>query len=138
MIVKYLQINPNSQIPDISLSSPFRSIIVIEEETQENWQYQVSQWLVKSGCLYMMTWGVNAESWHDSIDNAYLELYDYSDIPDNKQIITTWHTYDSLSEIFWYAKNVAKHPNVEIENTLILHISKVDNKEDLIKRYENE
>ena len=86
----------------------------------------------------MMTWGTNAESWHDSIDSAYLEFYDFLDIPEGKQITTTWHTNDSLSEVFWYAKNVAQHPNVKFENTLILHISIIDKRDDLIKKYENE
>lgn len=66
--MEYLQLQANSEPPDISKHSPFRAVLILEKSVSNEWQQQVSQWLVSSGCLYMMAWGINCSSWDDSVD----------------------------------------------------------------------
>ena len=100
MTATYLQIEEKSELPDISSLNPFRAIVVIEEERPVPWQTRVSNWLVESGCLYMMAWGKNSTSWDDSVDIANIEQFSFEDIPDDKFVMTTWHENETLKEVF--------------------------------------
>jgi hypothetical protein len=71
----------------------------------------------------MMAWGLECSSWDDSVDISNLKLFDYGEIPDDQFVMTTWHTDEPLSEVFWYSKNTALHPTIEIERTLLVHIA---------------
>ena len=122
-VMKYIQLQPGSALPDISDLSPFRSVVVIEESVTPEWLAQVSDWLVKSGCLYMMAWGKECSTWDDSVDTANLEIFNYKNIPDDKFVMTTWHEDELLKEVFWFSKHSADHPEIEISSTLVLHIS---------------
>jgi len=133
--MKYIQLQQGSEPPEITSMAPFRAVVVIEEEVTTDWQSIVSEWLVKSGCLYMMAWGKNCSSWDDSVDHANLSEFNYEEIPDNKLVITTWHDNEPLKEVFWYSKNTAIHSEVKIENTLILHISKSNNESKISNEY---
>ena len=124
MSVQYLQLQPDLTLPDISALKPFRVVVVIEEAVTPEWQSQVSTWLVASGCLYMMAWGVNCSSWDDSVDLANLAAFGYGDIPEDKFVMTTWHEGESLKDVYRFSKESAIHPAVEIDNILLLHISK--------------
>ena len=70
----------------------------------------------------MMAWGDDCGSWDDTVDHANLESFDYDDIPDGEDVITTWHEKDSLEEVFQFAKSCARHPTVKISNVLIFHV----------------
>ena len=137
MTMKYLQIEPGEKLPDITELRPFRSIIVIDDETTLDWQSVVSDWLVKSGCLYMMAWGKDCSSWDDSVDLSNLKEFNYGDIPEEKFVMTTWHTKEPLKEVFWLSKNKAFHPTVKLQNTVILHISKMNQENKLLSEYAN-
>jgi hypothetical protein len=97
--------------------------VIAEESVTTEWQGKVSDWLVKSGCKYMMAWGMNCSSWDDSVDYALLEKFNFGDIPDDNFVMTTWHENEPLKEAFGYVKNTAIHQTIEIENTFLLHIS---------------
>jgi hypothetical protein len=135
MSVKYLQIQPNSQLPDISNMKPFRSVVVIEQEVTPEWQSLVSVWLAKSGCLYMMAWGKKCSTWDDSVDWANLEEFGYGDIPEDKLILTTWHEKEPLRKVFWFAKNCAFHPVVVLSNNIIVHISDSSKESEILSEY---
>jgi hypothetical protein len=81
--------------------APFKVIVVLETSYSSEWQKEVSNWLVKSGCRYMMTWGPNCISWDDSVDWADLEARDFAD-DDSRFVMTTWHEKDSLESVFWF------------------------------------
>ena len=130
MILKYIRLEPNIKPPDISKFSPFKSVVIIEELVTLEWQTIISDWLVNSGCLYMMAWGNECSSWDDSVDVSLLEKWDYNDIPEDSFIMTTWHENEPLEEVFWFSKHCAYDSNVDIKNTLLIHISKL-NKEDI-------
>lgn len=128
----YIHILPNSNAPDILLSEPYRCVIICENVVEDDFQNEVSKWLVDSGCLYALAWGNNASSWDDAVDVASLEKFDFGDIPDDKFVMTTWHDNQTLSEVFVCAKNHADHPTVDLKLTVILHIASQPNKTELI------
>jgi hypothetical protein len=138
MPVGYLRLRPESALPNIPVQRPFRSIVVIEADVASSWRSQVSTWLVKSGCLYMMAWGNECSIWDDAVDLANIEEYDYENIPEENLVLTTWHKNESLQEVFWYSKSLANHPAIEQLNTLILHIAKVDKKAQFLSMYNGE
>ena len=123
---RYVQLQDGKPLPDIGDLKPFKAIVVIEDHPSLEWQHRTSEWLVDSGCLYMMAWGDDCGSWDESVDWANLEIFDFGDIPDEEFVMTTWHENEPLQEVFWYAKEVAHHPTVKLDNILILHIGADD------------
>ena len=134
-MTEYIQIQNKQRLPDVSHLKPFRAIVVIEEEVSSDWQYQTSRWLVNSGCFYMMAWGKDCSSWDDSVDFASAEINNYEEIPDESLVMTTWHKNDSIEEVIWFANHCAFHGDVEIEHSLILHISPQSRKDEILEMY---
>lgn len=99
------------------------------------WQAKVSAWLLAAGCLYMMAWGSACSSWDDCVDLANLNAFAYREIPAGRFVMTTWHDEEALDEVFWYSKNNAIHPAVEMQQTVLLHISKQSRGEEFLFRY---
>jgi hypothetical protein len=134
----YLRISPNGELPTYDGKAPYRAVVIVEEPVLNEWQWRVSSWLVQSGCLYMMAWGINCSSWDDSVDHANLEEFDYGDIPEDRFVMTTWHDGATLGEVFTFAKTCAKpkSDNVELQETVLLHISSVESKEKMELIYE--
>jgi hypothetical protein len=119
----YLHLPPGSPLPDIGHLSPFRAVVIIEAQVGAEWQGKVSDWLVRSGCLYMMAWGHDCTTWDDSVDIANLEAFDYGDIPADRDVWTTWHNDWQLGEVFDFCNRHARHPVVELPRVLLLHIA---------------
>ena len=137
MNVEYLQLIPGTTPPELNLSNPFHAVVVSEHSVTPVWQYAVSRWLVASGCLYMMAWGIECSSWDDSVDHANLEEHDYGDIPDNKLVMTTWHEKDTLLDVFNFAKHNAIHADSKNTDTLILHVCSVSKENEYLLSYGN-
>ncbi len=132
---RYLQLIPEGAVPDISALKPFLAVLVIEVPVSHQWQDQVSRWLVRSGCIYMMAWGLNCNEWDDSVDFANIEQFNYGEIPEDELVMTTWHEDDKLKDVFWQAKNSAEHACVEFSNTLIVHISMENKEQEFLSLY---
>lgn len=130
-MIRYAQIRDGEPFPDVGDLKPFKAIVVVGDCPTPGWQSQASKWLVRSGCRYMMAWGENCQSWDDSVDLASLEVFDFGDIPDEEFVITTWHDSEPLEDVFRYAKELARHPAVELDNTLILHVGAGDKQAEL-------
>lgn len=114
--------------------SPSRIVVIIEAEVDNIWRARVSDWLVRSGCLYMMAWGADCSAWDDAVDLANLEQFDYQ-VPDDRSVMTTWHEDETLQEVFLFAKTCANHSTVEIGHTLLLHISESAREQELMQAY---
>lgn len=114
---------------------PFRALIVSETEVMQEWRNHVSEWLVKSGCRYVVAWGTECEQWHDTVDYSVLEEFDYGDIPNDRFIMTTWHADEPLSEAMWFAGQCAYHPDVELADTIMLHIANQAREAELLEAY---
>lgn len=134
-MLHYVQLQDGAPLPDIRHLKPFKVIVVVEELPSSPWQTKVSNWLVQSGCLFMMAWGLDCVSWDDSVDYASLETNQWGEVPEDKNVWTTWHEEETLEEVFWFAKHSAYHDKVELENTLILHISNQEKQEYLMRSY---
>lgn len=121
--LKYLHLMPDADLPELAGLNCFKAILVIESNVYQTWQWDMCRWLVSSGCRYMLAWGKECGSWKEAVEEANLERFDYDDIPDEELVITTSHESDDLEEVFWFAKNRAKHPVRELNETLLIHIS---------------
>ncbi len=134
-ILTYLQLPPGSEAPDLDHLSPFLAIVLAEEEVTELWQAEISRWLVASGCRYLLAWGKDCEAWHDMVEDAALEAFDYEDVPDEHQVIATWHEDEDREEVFWFAKHRASHPSHSFKATVILDISTRNRKDEIEAEY---
>lgn len=119
----YLHIRPGGSLPNVGHLSPFRAVVVVDAVVTSEWQALVSDWLVQSGCLYMLAWGRECSSWDDSVDFANLEQFDFEDVPSERFVMTTWHADVPLAGVFAFCKHHASHPSVSIHNTLVVHIA---------------
>ena len=109
---------------------------MIEQSTSAEWRSDVCARLMNSGCLYVMAWGQDCELWHDAADWALLEMFDFGDIPDDRSAMTTWHSDETLDEVFWFAGHCASHPTVALEETIILHVSDSKRNAELVAQYD--
>lgn len=135
--VSYLHLSPGQTPPGALAISPFRAVVVVGAPVSNEWRDIVSAWLVSSGCLYMMAWGLDCSLWDDSVDQANLAAFEYGDdIPDDKFVMTTWHDNVPLSEAFWFAAHAAHHLDVELRRTLIVDISPSDRQMHLLAEYD--
>lgn len=121
--LSYIHLKPGTTPPEFSDSVSFKAVVVVECEVSPQWQAEVSDWLVRSGCLYMMAWGHECSSWDDSVDFANLDQFDFDDIPDDRSVMTTWHEDEPLAEVFWFCIHCAEHATVEVKTTVIVHIA---------------
>lgn len=135
MTIRYLHLPAGSEPPAIGQDGPFKAVVVIEQDVEQDWQNRISDWLVRSGCLYKMAWGRKATEWDDSVDWALMALYDYNDVPDDRDVMTTWHDGWPLAEVFWYAEDGAEHPTVELTDVWIIDIHADDRQALMLKDY---
>ena len=133
--VRYIHIAPDTQLPQLEVRAPFRAVVIAEVACSPFWQSRVSEWLVTSGCLFMMAWGENCSSWDDSVDIANLERFGYENIPDSQSIMTTWHENESLAEMFSFSKNNSNHPTEAIQSVVLVHIAARERQSELLRAY---
>jgi hypothetical protein len=134
-ILTYLQLPPGSEPPALAHLSPFLAIVLAEEEANELWQAEISRWLVASGCRYLLAWGKDCEAWHDMVEDAALEAFDYEDVPEEQSVIATWHEDEEREEVFWFAKHRAAHPSHTFKATVIVDISLLERKDAIEAEY---
>ncbi|QNA87908.1 hypothetical protein G4G28_04485 [Massilia sp. Dwa41.01b] len=121
--------------PPALIDVPTRVIVIVDAQVTPAWQTLVSQWLVRAGCLYMLAWGTDCSSWDNSVDWANIARFGGKAIPDDGFVVTTWHLDKPLEEVFWYAKNLAVHPAVRLERTILLEISAHSRRDELLQAY---
>jgi hypothetical protein len=132
--LNYLHLPPG-EMPPAEEPHPFRAVLISEEEATEEWRRTVSEWLVRSGCLYFSAWGVDCAHWHDDVDFALLDAFDFGEIPDDDFIMTTWHENEPLAEVLWFAGFCAFHPTVELPHTLIVDVSSTERRSEILEAY---
>ena len=133
--LKYLHLTPSSALPVLEGLRQFKAIIVADAEVQETMMWDVSRWLVESGCQYALAWGEDCEQWRKAVEDAALEAVNYEGVPDAQQVLATAHEDEDLEEVFWFARHRAAHPAHELGATLILHIADAPNREALEAQY---
>lgn len=131
---QYLLLVPGGDPPALE-RKPTRVVVVADQLVEPGWQDLVSRWLVEIGCRYMLAWGPGCSSWDDSVDFANSEAFGYGDIPEEFDVVTTWHADEALAECMWSAKNCAMHPKVDLERTVILHIGLHGQEREMLDAY---
>lgn len=134
MPVRYHYLSPEHVLPVLP-ADPFRAVLIADREVPSEWRNAIADWLVASACLYFMAWGKDCEAWHDSVDWATLEVFNYGEIPDERFILTTWHDKEPLSEVLWFAGHCARHPDVELRETVLLHLAPAPQAESLLTAF---
>lgn len=123
MDARYLHLSPGSELPKQSIERPYAGVVILDVAISREWRDKVSRWLVRSGCLYMMSWGVNCVEFHDSVDCANIEEFDKEEIPVDKFVLTTWHDDEPLEEVLWFAQHSAHHEAIKQKRILLLDVS---------------
>ena len=136
MSLQYINLNNDQNPPENLNLEPYKCIVLITEQVKSEWRDIVSKWLIDTGCLYMMAWGQNCSLWDDSVDTANLIAFDWSEIPEDNFVMTTWHKNETLEDVFWFAKFAANHPTVELNNTLLLDIGCSHRETEIKKLYD--
>jgi hypothetical protein len=131
----YVHLLPGEALPRLVRPGHFKAIVVVEDDVTPEWQAAVSDWLVRSGCRYMMAWGRRCSEWDDSVDHANLNRFGHGEIPDDEFVMTTWHDQDSLEDTFWFAGHAAMHPSLEPDETYILHIAPSAQPQEMLQRF---
>ena len=131
----YFHLLPGHSLPSIEHLAPFRAVVVIEGVVSSDWRADVSDWLVRSGCLYMMAWGQNCSLWDDSVDAANIEAFNFKEIPEDRFVITTWHDDSPLSDAFFFCKRLAVNPAVELPQAILLHVAPSGNEGRMLRAY---
>ncbi len=124
-----------SEPPVIGQDGPFKAVLVVEQDSAQEWRDRVGDWMIRSGCLFMMAWGRDAVEWHDSVDWALLTIHDFQDIPDKKHVMTTWHDDESLADVFWFSGHAAWHDTAPEMHTWIIHVGEGDRKQLILEKY---
>ena len=131
----YVQLRPGGDMPSVTGLAPFRAVVIVDAIVTPQWQRAVSESLVRSGCLWMIAWGIDCSSWDDSVDYANLEAFDYGEIPDDKSVVTSWHDDKPLSEAFDFCKRCASHRTVVLTTTVLLHISPENREQEICRLF---
>jgi len=124
--MKYFNITQSTELPDVSRFAPFKAVVTVEEPVTWHRQEEISLWLVRMGCRYLMSCGEGCESWRDSVRQANLKLFDIDNLGPRDFVMTTAHPHEHLRAVFWYAKKFAKHPEVRFDDLLVIHIAATD------------
>lgn len=131
----YLQLTSSSELPDISALRPFKAVVIVEDAVSSDRQAAISRWLVESGCLYVMAWGIDCGEWESSVELANFEAFDFDEIPDDCVVMTTWHEGESLKDVFWFSKHSAMHPCRQLQSILLLHLSPTGREQEMSNEY---
>ena len=134
--VEYVRVWQGEELPRISHLRPFKDVVIIQSPPDEDWQDLASEWLVASGCLYMMAWGEGCSSWDDSVDWANLREWGYEEVPEEHHVMTTWHEDEPLEEVFWFACYAASNGEVAFGCTVLVDVGPEDRRAEMISRYD--
>jgi hypothetical protein len=62
-------------------TGPYRAVVIADQLVSEAWRSRIAEWIVAAGSLYVVAWGVDCEKWHDSVDWAILEVFEFGTFP---------------------------------------------------------
>jgi hypothetical protein len=131
----YLHRNPEAGLPSLPAPQPSRVVLISEAPAPQSYKQEVAKQLVLGGCVYFMAWGRECEAWHDAVDMANLEQFDFKEIPEESFVMTTWHEKEPLSEVLWFCKNNAFHASVKLKRTVLLHLSSEPAEDQVLEQY---
>jgi len=131
----YLQLRPHDALPDLKHLAPFMAVVVIDDDSDEMWRWDVARWLVDSGCRFMLAWGKEGASWNEAVEDAALEAANYEDVAPEQTVLTTAHEDEDLDEVFWFARHRASHPALRFSTAVILHVAARGRPDELLAQF---
>lgn len=132
--MEYVQVSDQCELPDISHFAKFKSVLIVEDAVSDARQHNISKWLVDSGCLFMMAWGIDASSWDTSVDLANLAQFENIEIPPEHFVFTTWHDDEALADVFWFSKFCAIHDFHELK-PVVVHLCSTNKENEFRELY---
>ena len=121
--MEYLQISETSSLPGIKHLSPFKAVIAIEDPVSSERQQVICDWLVDSGCKYVMICGEESASWESMVRQTNLDRVSLDDMTPEQFVMITNHAKEGLRSVFWHAKKHAKHSHVKMVDLVTVHVS---------------
>jgi len=131
----YLHQRPDAELGNFRQSEPSRVVLISESVTSQTFKDSIAKELAHGNCLYFMAWGTECEAWHDAVDMANIEQFNFQEIPAERFIMTTWHDNEPLAEVFWFCKNNASHSSVDVRRTVLLHVSPKSREQPFLAQY---
>jgi hypothetical protein len=116
-------LKPGDVPPRIDDVAPFKAVVVVECDVTPEWQAEISNWLVRGGCRYMLAWGQRCGDWDTSVDEAALAMSGVGEVPEKDFVMTTWHEDETLREAFRFSERFAFHPSLELGRTYLIHVA---------------
>jgi len=135
MELLYIQVAPPS-FPLPVEYTPTTFIVIADKEVVVDWRFRLSRWLIESGCLLMLAWGVECSRWDDAVDEAHIMFWG-GESPDEQFVLTTWHDNEPLDKVMHFAKYGLRHAHTPSTRTVLLHICDVADEDGLLARYAN-
>lgn len=133
--MRYVHFSSIQKLRSLHTPKKYKCLLIIETRVSDEEQVEISRWLVESGCLYMMAWGIDCSSWDDSVDLASIEMNGYEESPDAQVIMTTWHDSNTLEEVFEFAKHAAITDGAL--DIIVLHFSDITREKDFATLFES-
>lgn len=120
--MEYFQLTESNALPGIGHLAPFKAVLAIEDNVSRVRQKEVSDWLVEMGAKYVMICGDDLDRWKEAIRQANLDRVSIEDMAPEEFVMITTHAQDSLRNVFWHAKKLARHSHVKFDHLLAIHI----------------
>ncbi len=115
---------------------PYLLLLVAELGVEPEWRNELADHLIATGCFYFCACGVDCSIWHDCVDVAVLEKFDFKGVPNEEFVMTTCHENEPLEEAMWFAHHGAGHPFAVFERCHILHLAHNAEQQRMLARYE--
>ena len=99
-------------------ASPFEGefaalIVALDPAIRADEQEKISIDLVAQGCRYAVCTGINASSWDDSVDVAFLESDPGFNPPDDRFVMTSWHNDETPEDVVFFFANCTAFGNFQ-------------------------
>ena len=89
--------------------------------TAEERQVLAAQ-IVRSSCRYAVCGGRDCEAWHDAIDAAFTAQGSSEAEEDERFLMTTWHSGESLQEVVWFSVQNTDPYEIPLEHRVFIEL----------------
>ncbi len=97
-------------------------LFVNDTDVSPGEQKTISSTLTNTRCKYAVCAGHECSTWDDSIDFASLEMYPNYEVPNDQDIMTSWHEKQSIQDIVWFGLNCTNFDFHIFKRYLILFV----------------
>jgi hypothetical protein len=110
--MEHLQIEQAKGLPTWTFHSPYLAVLWISEGVTDQWQQKISEWLIDTGCLYMLVWqgGVGGHDWIDSLNESGKKAVAVRNVAELHSVVSACYEYVALREVLNFAEREAVHP----------------------------